>query len=243
MKAVGIIPARWASVRFPGKVLALLHGKPLIEHVWRQAKQAKNLDEVYIACDEQHVKEAAEKFGAKTVLTNPELNSGTDRVAKAAEHLPHDVILNIQGDEPLVSPEAIDRLADCLLKDKTHVMATVVKPLTDVEEIGNPNVVKAVLAHDKTAIYFSRSTIPFNRDKKPLSEITYYKHLGLYAYRKSFLRKFKDLPVSDIEFVERLEQLRVLQAGYRIITVETTHDSIGVDTPEDLEKVAKFIEF
>lgn len=241
MKAIGVIPARYASTRFPGKVLALIHGRPMIEYVWRQTKKSKRLDEVLIACDEEKVLKAVQAFGARAVMTSPDHESGTDRIAEALGKIDVDVVVNIQGDEPLIEPPVIDALADALLVDPSLPMATVIKRLEKEEDYHNPNVVKAVIDQHKNALYFSRAPIPYNREKKPFSQGTYYKHLGLYAYRKDFLLKFKSLPVSKLEQTEKLEQLRVLEAGYKIRTIETTHETIGVDTPEDLERVLKYI--
>lgn len=242
MKTIGVIPARFASKRFEGKVLAQIKGKPMIQHVWERAAEAKLLDEILIACDDERVYKLAQSFGAQAVLTPPELISGTDRIAEAVADLDVDVIVNIQGDEPLIDPQVIDALADVLLKDELSVMATVVKVITDPADLNNPNVVKAVLDDEGNALYFSRSAIPFNRDKLPFAETKYYKHLGIYAYTKDFLMIYRDLPKSYLEEVEHLEQLRVLEAGYKIRTVETDYETIGVDTPEDLIRVEKYLE-
>jgi len=241
LNVIGIIPARWASTRLPGKVLADISGKPMIQHVWEHAKQSRLLDEVFIACDDEKVFDAAQDFGAKTIMTSPEHASGTDRIAAACKHSPAKIVLNIQGDEPLMQPEVIDSVIQALLDDSTAVVATPVKKITNEEDVANPNVVKVVMDKDGYALYFSRSTIPYNRDKKSFNDVAYYKHFGLYAYRKEFLMKFKELPASALEQTERLEQLRVLQAGYRIKIVQTEFDSIGVDTPEDLEHVVRIL--
>ena len=241
MKAIGVIPARWGSTRFEGKVLALINGRPMIEVVWRQAKKSKLLEDVFIACDDERVFKAAEKFKAKAVMTAPDHESGTDRITEAVAKIPVEVVVNIQGDEPLIDPSIIDSLAKVLLDDASLAMATVIKRVEKEEELVDPNVVKAVIDREKNALYFSRSMIPFNRQKKPFSQAVYYKHLGLYAYRKEFLLKFKALPPSKLEQAEKLEQLRVLEAGYKIRTIETRHETIGVDTPFDLERVAKLL--
>ncbi len=241
MKTIGVIPARWGSTRFEGKVLAKLKGKYLIQHVWERARKSKTLDSILIACDDEKILKAAESFGAKAVMTSKKHVSGTDRIAEAVGPLAVKVVVNIQADEPLIEPKVIDHLVQAVLDDKTCVMATVVKPIESREELENPNVVKVVIDQNRNALYFSRSPIPFNRDKKKFDDISYYKHLGIYAYRKDFLLKFKDLPKSDLESVERLEQLRVLEAGFKIKTIETNLDTIGVDTPEDLARVEKLI--
>lgn len=241
MAIIGAIPARWASTRFPGKVLADLNGKPMIQHVWEGVRACRRLDDVYIVCDAEHVARAAEGFGAKVIMTSPDLASGTDRLAAAFQDSSVDIILNIQGDEPLVSASAIDALAGVLADDPVPPMATVIRPLNDAGDVANPNVVKVVVDHQGYALYFSRAPIPYNRDGAEVTPGTYFKHLGLYAYRRDFLLKFKSLPASRLEAWEKLEQLRVLAAGYKIKTVVTEHDSIGVDTPADLEKVAAFL--
>ncbi len=237
MKIVGVIPARWASTRFKGKVLAKIQGLPMIQHVWQRAKQSQLLDEVIIACDDERIFKAASDFKAKAVMTKPSHPSGTDRVIEAVENMEVDIIVNIQGDEPLVQPQVIDALAKALLDDQNVAVATVIKLITQEEEIANPNVVKIVVDHNKDALYFSRSPIPFNRDQKKGKEIPYYKHLGLYAYRKSFLKIFKNFKPSPLEQIEKLEQLRILEAGFKIRTVETPFESTGVDTKEDLQRV------
>lgn len=242
MKIVGIIPARWASTRFPGKVLADLNGKPMIQYVWEQAKKADRLDDVLIACDEQKVKEVCEGFGAAVVMTSPDHASGTDRIAEAVKDIDADIIVNIQGDEPLISPEVINDLVSALCDDAECPMATVVRQIDDVAVLNNPNIVKVVIDRKGYALYFSRHAIPYNRDEKDFSEVAAYKHLGLYAYRKDFLLKFNDLPSSLLEQTEKLEQLRVLEAGYRIKTIQTEFETVGVDVPEDLERVARLLD-
>lgn len=241
MKSIGAIPARWASTRFPGKILAELVGKPMIQHVWQQAKKAVALDEVIIACDEDHVRKACEGFGARVVMTSSAHESGTDRIAEAVADIDADIVVNIQGDEPLISPEVIDDLVRALERSSEISMATVIKTIDNEEDLANPNVVKAVVDQQGHALYFSRYAIPFNRDKKPFAEIRSYKHFGLYAYRRDFLLKFKELAQSHLERTERLEQLRVLEAGYKIITIQTDQDSVAVDSPEDLQRAAQLI--
>ncbi len=241
MKIIGVIPARYAATRLPGKMLVNIAGKPLIQRVWENAKQSKLLDDLIIACDDERIKTRAEKFGAKAVLTSKDHTSGSDRIAEVVNPLDVDIIINIQGDEPLIHHTMISDLARLMLDDKNCPMGTVIKPLNNLEEIQNPNVVKAIIDKDKFAIYFSRSVIPYNRNKIPLTEIGYYKHLGIYAYRKEFLFTFKNLPKSRLEIAEQLEQLRAVEAGYKIKTVETKFDTISVDTPEDVLRVEEFL--
>lgn len=238
MKVIGVIPARWASTRFPGKVLADINGTPMIQHVWEQARKSKRLKQILIACDDKRILAAVKKFGGEVVTTSPDHTSGSDRIAQAVKNLKVDIIVNIQADEPLIHPSVIDSVADCLLKDKAPVMATVIKTIDNDHEIHDPNCVKVVIDKNKYALYFSRSAIPFNREQK---KIQYYKHLGIYAYRKDFLLKFTRLAPTRLEKIEKLEQLRVLEAGYKIKTVETDRETIGVDTAADLAKVLKII--
>ncbi len=239
MKAIGVIPARWGSTRFPGKVLAVIHGRPMIQYVWEQAQKAARLDEVIVACDDARVCRAVEGFGGRAVMTSPGHVSGTDRIAEAVGNSDADIVINIQGDEPLIEPTVIDQLVGALERDTESVMATVVRRITDDAMLDNPNVVKVVVDRHHQALYFSRAPIPYDRDGN--HPVRGYQHLGLYGYRTSFLMGFRDLPASVLEQTERLEQLRVLEAGYRIVVVETAYETIGVDTPEDLERVARYL--
>lgn len=241
MKTIGVIPARWASTRLEGKVLADIGGKPMIQHVWERSRKCRLLEDVWIACDDERVMKAAKAFGAKAVMTDPALPSGTDRIAAAVKDAPVDVIVNIQGDEPLIDPKVIEALVKAMHADPECPMATVIKAIAGEEELNNPNVVKAVVDSQGYALYFSRVAIPYNRDGRPLKEIKYFKHLGIYAYRKSFLKIWETLSPSPLEKTEKLEQLRVLESGYSIKTVETDAQTIGVDTPEDLEHVRRLI--
>lgn len=241
MRAVGVIPARWGSTRFEGKVLAKIDGRPMIEHVWRRSKQSRLLTEVIIACDDERILKAAAEFGAKAVLTSKNHASGTDRIAQAAADLVAGIIVNIQGDEPLIHPRVIDDLVSALREDPGCRMATAIKAIRTKEELENPNVVKAVVDARGNALYFSRAVIPFDRDQSGIRKIKYYKHLGIYAYRKSFLMKFAKMPKSGLEQAEGLEQLRALEAGVKIKTVVTDVETVGVDTPQDLARVEKFL--
>ena len=237
MKAIGVIPARWASTRFAGKVLASIAGKPMIQRVWEQACKAKKLNDLLIACDEERVRKVVERFGGKAIMTAKNHPSGTDRIAQAVSKIKCDVVVNIQGDEPLIDPKLIDSVIAALQKDRVCVMATAAKLFHDGETLNNPNIVKVVLDKNNRALYFSRHGIPFNRDKKPLQKIRYYKHFGIYGYRRDFLLKFKDMPRGILEQIEKLEQLRALENGYAIKVVVTKTDSVGVDIPEDVRKV------
>ncbi len=241
MQAIGVIPARWGSTRFAGKVLADINGKPMIEHVWQRCRQSRLLDQVIIACDDQRIVKAAEKFGAKAILTLRDHSSGTDRIAEAVANVKATIVVNIQGDEPLIHHSIIDALVKALNKDTACLMATVIKTIQIKDELENPNVVKVVIDSQDNALYFSRSVIPCDRDKAGIQKVKYYKHLGIYAYRKNFLMTFRDMPKSRLEQAEQLEQLRALEAGVKIKTVLTDIETVGVDTPEDLARVAKIL--
>ncbi len=242
MKAVGVLPARWASTRLPGKVLVDLCGKPMLQRVWERVRQSKELSSVIIACDETHVMEKALSFGATAVMTRKDHPSGSDRVAEAVADIDADIVVNIQADEPLIDPLLIDGLVKALRADTSCVMATVIKRCATVEEFNNPSVVKVVIDRDHCALYFSRAPIPFKRDDAEGADVTkYFKHLGIYAYRREFLFKYCTWPKSFLESEECLEQLRVLEAGCKIKTVETQMNAIGVDTPEDVKRVEQYL--
>ncbi len=241
MKTLGVIPARYASTRFPAKVLAVLNGKPMIEHVWRRAKQCRQLDDVLIACDHADVLRAARACGARAVMTSAGHPSGSDRIAEAVKDLEAEIVVNVQGDEPFVDPGTVDQLALLLKNDPACQMGTVVKEITDGKDLADPNVVKCVLDINGYALYFSRSPIPYNRNATKPAGLKLYKHLGLYAYRKAFLLRYTAWPKSVLENTEQLEQLRALANGARIRTVVTTAESFAVDTPDDLKKAEEFM--
>lgn len=236
MMIVGIVPARYASVRFPGKPLALLAGKPMLLHVVEASLAARRLSRVAVATDDERIAAAVRGAGCEAILTSKEAASGTDRLAEAARSIPADVYVNIQGDEPLMSPQNIDRVVEALLASETRGIATLAIPMP-AAEASDPNIVKAAVADDGRALYFSRAPIPFPRAGGP----AYRKHLGLYAYRAGTLAELAALPPSTLERVESLEQLRWLEAGYDIWVAEAWSDSIGVDTPEDLARVEDFL--
>ena len=243
MKAIGVIPARWGSTRFEGKVLADLLGKPMVQHVWESAKKAKALDDLVVACDDERIMKVVEDFGGKAVYTSVDQPSGTDRLAEVINPMDVKIVVNIQGDEPLVKPIMIDNLEMALEDEKIAQMATMVKKIEDNDELTNSNIVKAVFDKNGYAIYFSRYAIPYNRtnsvDKEKLP--VYYKHIGMYAYTKDFLFTFRNLPKSALENAEKLEQLRVLEYGYKIKVVETKFDTVGVDTHDDLMRVKEIM--
>ncbi len=257
---LGVIPARYGSARFPGKVLAPLHGRPIIEWVWRQAKKAA-IDDAWIATDDERVAEAARAFGAHVVMTSPECASGSDRIAQAIADVDVEMIVNIQGDEPQMDPRTIDRAVGALRNDAEAVVATAMVRLHNLADFNDPNVVKVVVSQQGRALYFSRSPLPsLARVEQHTAEggcatssmqntaeggcatemrVKAYKHLGLYVYRKEALQLFAKLPQTPLERVEKLEQLRYLENGYAIQVIEAASDSIGVDTPGDLEHLAR----
>ncbi len=236
MDVIGVIPARYASVRFEGKVLADLMGKPMIQHVWENARQAKTLNDLIVACDDQRVFDAVVSFGGKAVMTAKGHTSGTERLTEVVSDIPVKVVVNIQADEPLIHPSMIDDVAYFLKNNPEVPVATLMKRIEHEEEIPDANVVKVVVDRKGFALYFSRWPIPFVRDEEPGMRV-HYKHVGLYAYAKDFLFVYKKLPDSKLEKFEKLEQLRVMENGYKIKVMETKHETIGVDTREDLEKV------
>lgn len=238
MEVVGVIPARFGSTRFEGKVLAEICGKPMIQHIWEKAKEAKMLEDLLVATDDERVVKVVEGFGGKAVLTAAEHKSGTDRLVEAVFPIEARIVVNIQADEPLIQPSQIDILADALMSDPEIYMATLAKKIENGEDINNPNLVKVITDRDGFAIYFSRSPIPYPGRRE---EAVYYKHLGLYAYTKDFLFTYVNLCDSMLEKAEKLEQLRVLENGYKIKVIETNQDTIGVDTPEDLAKVESIL--
>ena len=242
MKTLGVIPSRYGSTRFPGKSLAPICGKPLVRWVAEACLRAKTLDEVIVATDDERIAAAVEGTGARAVMTPSALPSGTDRVAAAANAAPDDVVVNIQGDEPLIDPALIDRVASVLRDDPALAMSTACAPIRSAEELAAPTVVKVVLAANGDALYFSRLPIPFRRDGAPdLSSGLYRRHIGIYGYRGAFLRQFVAAPPCPLEKCESLEQLRALHLGARIRVVETDELGIGVDRPEDVTTVEALI--
>ncbi|MCG2714340.1 MAG: 3-deoxy-manno-octulosonate cytidylyltransferase [Candidatus Omnitrophica bacterium] len=236
MDVIGVIPARFSSVRFQGKILADIMGKPMLQHVWERAKQSRMLDDLIIACDSEIIFKVATEFGAKAVMTSKEHTCGTDRISEVVNPIDVKVIINIQGDEPLIHPTMIDNVARALLEDKLINMATLMKRITDLAQVTDPNVVKVVVDKNNFALYFSRSPIPYLAPDAQVIGAVYYKHIGLYGYTKDFLFTYKNLPVSNLEKTEKLEQLRVLAEGFKIKVIETKFDTVGVDTPDDLER-------
>ncbi|MCF8237095.1 MAG: 3-deoxy-manno-octulosonate cytidylyltransferase [Saprospiraceae bacterium] len=240
---LGIIPARWGSTRFPGKPLADLNGRPIILRVWDQCLQA-GLSRVVIATDDQRIKSVCEEAGAQVVMTDPELPSGTDRCAAIAAHSEESYVINIQGDEPFIDPKAIRQCADLLITHPDRPIATLARQETNAAMLTSPHVVKVVCDDHGKALYFSRAWIPFQRDRDPSSwseTYTYLTHIGLYGFKKSTLMELAKLPQSALETTEQLEQLRWLAAGYPISLGITDYRSLGIDTPEDLERARAFM--
>jgi len=239
-RVVGIIPARYASTRLPGKPLVDIRGKPMVQHVYERTSKAAVLDKVVIATDDERIKEAVLDFGGEVVMTSKAHQTGTDRLAEAAKDIEADIIVNVQGDEPLIAPEMIEEAARPLLNSKEVVMGTLKKRIKDLTELKNPNLVKVVTDQNDYALYFSRAPIPFLREDRQGTD--FHKHIGLYAYQKEFLLDFAQMESTTLEQMESLEQLRALENGYRIKVVETKYSSIGVDTEEDLVKIREMME-
>lgn len=239
---VGVIPARYASTRLPAKPLVDLCGKPMLQHVYERARTASLLDRVVIATDDNRIADAVGNFGGECVMTSPDIRSGSDRVAFVAKSLAGaGVIVNIQGDEPLISPQMIDEAIRPMLQGSSYQVVTPVKVIASAEELHNPGIVKVVLDRDGYAMYFSRAAIPFSRDGSAVDggrlRDVYYKHIGLYVFAREVLMQFSTWQESTLERIEKLEQLRLLEYGCRIKTVVTSYDSIPVDTAEDAERV------
>jgi len=263
LKAAVIIPARYYSSRFPGKPLATLKGKTVIQHVYEQATAAKLADAVLVATDDRRIFDAVSSFGGKAVMTSVSHASGSDRIAEAAGGIECDCIVNVQGDEPFIRPEMIDDVIGLLYNDEDVSISTLAKRITDIDEIFSPNVVKVVMNGEGFAMYFSRAPIPFCRDEWKIrqeSRVTsqesgnkynltlnsklltpmWFKHIGIYGFRKNTLKAFTSLKESRLEHIERLEQLRALEAGMRIKVKITEHDTFGIDTMEDLRKAEEW---
>ena len=242
VQVVCIIPSRYESTRFPGKPLADLAGKPMIQHVYERVLKAGSVSFAAVATDDERIFEAVRAFGGRAVMTSPRHRSGTDRIAEAVETMglrDDDIVVNVQGDQPLFEPSQVDEVVGPLLQDVSIPMCTLIYRIVRDEEIAHPNAVKTVFDRNHFALYFSRATIPFVRDAFRKAE--YFKHHGIYAYRRHFLRTFTSLPEGILERLEALEQLRALENGYPIKVVVTSHDSVEVDTPVELERVRRLI--
>lgn len=246
---LAVIPARFASSRFPGKPLSKIGGKTMLECVYERVARAQLVDRVIVATDDARIEEAARSFGAEAVMTSPDHSTGTERVAEAAAREDAEIVVNVQGDEPLIDPAAINLAIAPLLLGEPAPMSTLKKRISDVRDLWDPNVVKVVTDQAGHAIYFSRSLIPFPRDAAPSGAklealpdgVPHFRHIGLYVYRRRFLLDYPQLPVGPLERAEKLEQLRALENGHAIRVVETDYEAIGVDTPEDLERVRDMV--
>ena len=250
-KILGVIPARWASSRFPGKPLADINGKPMVQWVSEQVQKASLITEVIVATDDKRIYDVVFEFGGKAVMTSSKHQSGTDRVAEVAKKIECDIVVNVQGDEPLIPSENIDLVIKPLLNSEDLPVTTLMTDIRSRSEMLDPNICKVVVDNNGRALYFTRAPIPYNREDELADKlianrdvhttrvILGYKHIGIYAYRKSFLMKFSDMRTSPLENKEKLEQLRILENSYSIQVVETEKNSIGVDHPDDLEKIIK----
>jgi 3-deoxy-manno-octulosonate cytidylyltransferase (CMP-KDO synthetase) len=244
MKIIGIIPARFASTRFPGKPLIEIEGRSMLQRVYEQAKKSKLLNDVIVATDDNRIEAHVKKFGGKVVMTSSKHKSGTDRCAEAIKRSGNkfDVAINIQGDEPFIKPQQIDLVCACF-RSKNVEIATLIKKINGPEELLNANIPKVIINKNKQAIYFSRTAIPFYRNSGDadewLKKHIYYKHIGIYGYKTAVLKEITQLKQSSLELAESLEQLRWIENGYKIFTAVTTHESLAIDTPKDLKKIKK----
>jgi 3-deoxy-manno-octulosonate cytidylyltransferase (CMP-KDO synthetase) len=244
-KVIGIIPSRYASRRFPGKPLALLGGLPIVVRVFQQAQKSTILDDVLVATDDQRIAGEVVKHGGKAVITTGNFTCGTDRVAAVAKNIKADIVVNIQGDELILAPEIIDKVANCLIDNPKAVMSTACNPIKDMNEVNNPDVVKVVLAKDKRALYFSRSRIPWfdsRLNEVVPSSVPVYHHIGIYGFTSEFLQTFATLKQTPLEKAESLEQLRALENGYQIHCVITPYVFLGINSQEDLFEAEKMLE-
>lgn len=240
---LAVIPARYASTRFPGKMLATIGNKTLIQHTYENARRCKAISEIVVATDDLRILHHVESFGGKAVMTSPTCLNGTERAAEVysanylAPQLPIDVIINLQGDEPCVEPDIIEAIVNLIKNDSSAVMSTAIAPIISQEEALSSSVVKCVISSQGEALYFSRALIPGSRSYKDNSDITYYKHIGIYAFRPDFLLHYVALPNTPLQMIEDLEQLKVIEHGYQIKTAIVEYASIGVDNPEDIKIV------
>ena len=242
--AIAVIPARYAAARLPGKPLVSIAGKSMIERVWERTRRAKKISRVIIATDDERILKAAAAFGGEAAMTRSEHRSGTERVAEVAATMVREgaeIFVNVQGDEPLIEPDAIDAAVEAIESDVSVLVSTLMVPIAKPADIMDPNIVKVVLDFDGNALYFSRAPIPWVRDRNSPVHALHMKHLGLYAFRNTALLDFPTLPLGDLERIEQLEQLRWMENGYKIRVAETVHDSVSVDVPEDVERVEQLI--
>ncbi len=245
MIIIGIIPSRYASTRLPAKPLVDICGKPMVQRVYEQAMQSTLLTDVVIATDDERITAAVKAFGGNVQMTPIDIHSGSDRIALVAKNYKADIVVNIQGDEPLIDPKLIDQTIRLLIDDPNAVVGTAVKKTISHQDVFNPNIVKVVLDDNNYALYFSRAPIPYVRDARKdedwFTGTEFYKHFGIYVYRADFLQHYTTLKQSPLEIAEKLEQLRILENGFKIKCAVTEYESLPVDTPEDLERIRKII--
>ena len=240
-EVLAVIPARHASTRFPGKPLAPIAGRPMIQHVFERVRQAQRVSRVVVATEDARIQKAVESFGGEGVITRPDHRTGTDRVAEVAAHIQAKIYVNVQGDEPLIDPATVDSLVEAMLENPEMQIATPCAAISQPNDIMDPNIVKAVRDFDGNALYFSRAPIPWIRDTRQTIAPRFWKHLGIYAFRRDVLLEFPTLPPGELERVEQLEQLRWLENGFHIGMVETDYDAVSVDVPGDVERVEKLL--
>ena len=241
-KVVVVIPARYGSTRLPGKPLVQLAGKPMIQRVYERAKLAKQANQVIVATDDERIVKAVEAFGGEARMTRTDHRTGTERVAEVAAHVEGDIFVNVQGDEPLLDPTAVDTAVSSLLEEPAASISTVATPIKTPGDIMDPNVVKTVLDFDGNALYFSRAPIPWVRDTASKTLVRHLKHLGLYVFQREALLEYATLPQGELERIEQLEQLRWMENGWKIRVAEVEHDAVSVDVPEDVGRVEKLLQ-
>jgi len=240
-KVLAVIPARHASVRFPGKPLTPIAGKPMIQHVVERVRRATLVSRVVVATEDARIKSAVEAFGGEAVMTRSDHRTGTDRVAEVAIHIPAEIYVNVQGDEPLIDPGTVNALVSAILEDEAIQLATPCTAISQPDDIMDPNIVKVVRDFDGNGLYFSRAPVPWVRDTAETVAARHWKHLGLYGFRRAALLEFPTLPPGELERLEQLEQLRWLENGFRIRVVETDYDAVSVDVPSDVARVEKLL--
>jgi 3-deoxy-manno-octulosonate cytidylyltransferase (CMP-KDO synthetase) len=240
-EVLAVIPARHASTRFPGKPLATIAGRPMIQHVVERVRRAQKVSRIVVATEDERIKKAVESFGAEAIMTRPDHRTGTDRVAEVATHIQAVIYVNVQGDEPLIDPGTVDALVESMLNNSEMQIATPCAAIDQPKDIMDPNIVKVVRDFDSNALYFSRAPVPWVRETTPTVAPSHWKHLGLYAFRRDVLLEFPTLPPGELERVEQLEQLRWLENGFHIGVVETDYDAVSVDVPGDVERVEKLL--
>lgn len=238
---IAVIPARYDSSRFPGKPLASIAGKPMIQHVIERARQARRVSRIIVATDDDRIRATVSSFGGESVMTRRDHRSGTERIAEVAVHTPAEIYVNVQGDEPLISPDVIDAAVDAISSDAEVQVATLCVPISQPAKIMDPNVVKVVADFDGNALYFSRAPIPWVRDASQPVAARHFKHIGIYAFRRAALLEFPTLPPGELEHLEQLEQLRWLENGYRIRVGECDYTGVAVDVPADVPRVEEFL--